>query len=56
LVKVGDADGLATVLKTYISDKELRTNQGHMSRSMAQSRFDLSIMAERYSQLYDGLR
>jgi sugar transferase (PEP-CTERM/EpsH1 system associated) len=56
LVKVGDVDGLATVLKIYISDKELRTNQGHMSRSMAQSRFDLSIMAERYSQLYDGLR
>ena len=56
LVKVGGVDGLATVLKTYISDKELRTNQGHMSRSMAQSRFDLSIMAERYSQLYDGLR
>ena len=55
LVKVGDVDGLATVLQSYLSDHELRTIQGRMSRSLAKSRFDLSVMAERYSQMYDAL-
>lgn len=55
LVKVGDVDGLAAVLKSYLCDGELRANQGRMSRALARSRFDLAIMAERYSRMYDEL-
>jgi glycosyltransferase involved in cell wall biosynthesis len=53
LVDYGDVDGLATALRTLLSDAALRHAMGERGRAQAASRFRLSAVAERTWQVYE---
>jgi glycosyltransferase involved in cell wall biosynthesis len=55
LINVGDTAQLSAALRTLIEDKALRFRYGTASRNRATDQFDLSLMAARYSDLYESL-
>jgi len=52
LIPVGDPQALAKALAGYLENPELRQLHGQQSRERALHRFDLSLMASRYTALY----
>jgi sugar transferase (PEP-CTERM/EpsH1 system associated) len=55
LVPVGNVERLRDTLGRYLTDTELRKNHGLHSRARALKYFDLSLMAERYADMYEAL-
>lgn len=55
LVHVGDVEKLTETLSLLLADESLRRRYGSNSRLLAENRFDLALMARRYSDLYESL-
>ena len=55
LVPVGDVQLLSGTLQKYLADPALRNEHGFNSRARAVNYFDLSLMAARYTEMYEAL-
>lgn len=55
LVQVGDAKALSEALSILVLDADLRQQYGSNSRQLAENQFDLALMTQRYSDLYESL-
>lgn len=55
LVQVGDVKALTETLSTLLLNETLRQQYGLNSRLLAENQFDLALMAQRYSDLYESL-
>lgn len=55
LIPAADEEKLAQTLLYYYQNREMGLHQGQMSRKMAESRFSIPAMADRYIAAYDKL-
>ena len=55
LFAAGDVQGLSAMLETYLDDVALRRQHAQAARDLAQTRFSLMTMVQRYCDLYQSL-